>query len=145
METYLGCASFPLSTFLIFSNFSSHFWIENCEMSSISKLFPVFVVAVSAARYAVAPPPQFTGPQSGIGSWFQTDAASSYTNGRSWCGYSYSDTEPLFAPVIRPLVPPMSFLLYPTSSTPPFLRRRSSTIRIRVFCMLMKDEHSLWL
>ena len=48
---------------------------------------------------AVDPPPHFTGDQSGIGSWFNTNAASSSTNGNSWCGYPYSNDQPLFAPV----------------------------------------------
>ncbi|KAL8635729.1 MAG: hypothetical protein Q9228_006810, partial [Teloschistes exilis] len=48
---------------------------------------------------AVSPPPQFNGNQNGIGSWFQTNTADSHTNGHSWCGYPYSDDQPLFAPV----------------------------------------------
>ncbi|KAL9614691.1 MAG: hypothetical protein Q9167_000820 [Letrouitia subvulpina] len=47
---------------------------------------------------AVSPPPQFNGHQSGIGSWYQTNTASSHTNGHSWCGYPYRDDQPLFAP-----------------------------------------------
>ncbi|KAI4104321.1 MAG: hypothetical protein L6R37_003318 [Teloschistes peruensis] len=47
---------------------------------------------------AVSPPPQFNGNQNGIGSWFQTNTADSHTNGHSWCGYPYSDDQPLFAP-----------------------------------------------
>lgn len=42
----------------------------------------------------------FTGkPESGIGSWYRSDNAQDYTNGKSWCGYAYYDDSPLFAPV----------------------------------------------
>ncbi|KAL8718963.1 MAG: hypothetical protein Q9181_008128 [Wetmoreana brouardii] len=61
-----------------------------------SSLFVLCALAATVA--AVAPPPKFNGAQSGIGSWFQTNAASSSTNGHSWCGYPYSDDQPLFAP-----------------------------------------------
>lgn len=42
----------------------------------------------------------FTGkPESGIGSWYRANNAQDQTNGKSWCGYAYSDNSPLFAPV----------------------------------------------
>ncbi|KAL8949337.1 MAG: hypothetical protein Q9222_004541 [Ikaeria aurantiellina] len=56
------------------------------------------IISVAITQAAVSPPPQFNGDQSGIGSWFQTNAALSSTNGHSWCGYPYSDDQPLFAP-----------------------------------------------
>lgn len=61
--------------------------------------------AFALAQAAVSPPSQFNGKQSGIGSWFQTNAESSSTNGNSWCGYKYSDDQPLFAPVRHPFAP----------------------------------------
>ena len=57
------------------------------------------VAALPIAQTVISAPPQFNGDQSGIGSWFQTNAASSFTNGHSWCGCPYSDDQPLFAPV----------------------------------------------
>ncbi|MCJ1280470.1 hypothetical protein MMC21_008298 [Puttea exsequens] len=67
-------------------------------MSTRFLLFPILITFANAAIYPVAPPSQFNGPQSGIGSWFQTNQNSSHTNGDSWCGYAYSDDMPLFAP-----------------------------------------------
>lgn len=75
----------------------------------------VFIASVFAvAQAAVSSPSQFTGTQSGIGSWFQTNAESSSTNGNSWCGYPYSDDQPLFAPVRQraaPRKPPVTHML----------------------------------
>ena len=60
-------------------------------LSLISTVIHGEIIAVSSA------PPAFLGPQSGIGSWFYTDADG--TNGNSWCGYPYNDGMPIFAPV----------------------------------------------
>ncbi|KAL8998837.1 MAG: hypothetical protein Q9169_002175 [Polycauliona sp. 2 TL-2023] len=58
----------------------------------------VFVASAIAFAQAAVLPSQFTGAQSGIGSWFETNEESSSTNGNSWCGYQYTDDYPLFAP-----------------------------------------------
>lgn len=42
----------------------------------------------------------FTGSNSGIGSWYHTDASSDSTNGHSWCGFPYNDNVPGFAPSV---------------------------------------------
>ncbi|KAI4268459.1 MAG: hypothetical protein L6R38_007837, partial [Xanthoria sp. 2 TBL-2021] len=78
--------------------------------------YPVVFIAsaFAVAQAAVSPPSQFTGTQSGIGSWFQTNAESSSTHGNSWCGYPYSDDQPLFAPVRHrsaPRKPPFTYML----------------------------------
>lgn len=39
----------------------------------------------------------FPGQQTGIGSWFRANNKQDSTNGKSWCGYAYSDSDPLFA------------------------------------------------
>ena len=54
------------------------------KMLSYLLLFIAFTTLANAAiQGPVAPPSQFTGQQSGIGSWFQTNSASSYMNGHS--------------------------------------------------------------
>ena len=66
-------------------------------------LFSIFALvlvvrSIHADIIAVSSPPSaFSGAQSGIGSWFYTDADG--TNGNSWCGYPYNDGMPIFAPV----------------------------------------------
>jgi len=55
--------------------------------------------------YPVTVPPAadggsfFKGPQSGIGSWYRATAGQDDTNGKSWCGYSYFNSDPVFAVV----------------------------------------------
>lgn len=41
----------------------------------------------------------FSGPQSGIGSWYRASAGSDSTNGKSWCAYTYFNSDPIFAVV----------------------------------------------
>ncbi|KAF2753272.1 hypothetical protein EJ05DRAFT_209161 [Pseudovirgaria hyperparasitica] len=43
----------------------------------------------------------FAGPQTGIGSWFRADADQDATNGNSWCGYKYSNSDPIIAVSLR--------------------------------------------
>lgn len=45
--------------------------------------------------------PFFQGPQSGVGSWYRASANQDSTNGKSWCGYTYYNSDPLFAVVRR--------------------------------------------
>lgn len=40
-----------------------------------------------------------SGPQSAIGSWYRASAGADSTNGKSWCAYSYYNSDPIFAPV----------------------------------------------
>ncbi|KAM0747593.1 hypothetical protein T439DRAFT_383216 [Meredithblackwellia eburnea MCA 4105] len=40
----------------------------------------------------------FLGTNTGIASWFRTDNSADSTNGHSWCGSPYDDSEPGFAP-----------------------------------------------
>lgn len=77
--------------------------------------FASFAAAISIAVLARAethsvnlPSGFFNGPQTGIGSWFT--AVSEGTNGKSWCGYPYSDSDPVFA-VVRPEQTQMSRML----------------------------------
>ncbi|EAT76055.1 hypothetical protein HBI56_239510 [Parastagonospora nodorum] len=39
----------------------------------------------------------FNGPQTGIGSWFRANAEPDSTNGHSWCGYAYYNSDRIFA------------------------------------------------
>lgn len=41
----------------------------------------------------------FDGPQSGIGSWYRASAGQDSTNGKSWCAYTYYNSDPVFAVV----------------------------------------------
>ncbi|KAM0228917.1 hypothetical protein ACHAP5_011807 [Fusarium lateritium] len=72
-------------------------------MHSPFNLSLVAVIAashVSASVYPVTVPPGFfSGPQSGIGSWYRANSGADSTSGTSWCGYKYSNSDPLFAVV----------------------------------------------
>lgn len=51
-----------------------------------------------AATHAVNLPSNFhTGVQTGIGSWFQAVSDQDVTNGISWCGYKYTNSDPLIS------------------------------------------------
>jgi hypothetical protein len=41
---------------------------------------------------------RFLGKVTGLGSWFRANHGQDNTNGNSWCGYGYSDSDPIFAP-----------------------------------------------
>ncbi|KAF5579435.1 hypothetical protein FPCIR_11093 [Fusarium pseudocircinatum] len=43
----------------------------------------------------------FSGPQSGIGSWYRASTGQDSTNGQSWCGYKYYNSDPVFAPSLK--------------------------------------------
>ncbi|TFK47229.1 hypothetical protein OE88DRAFT_1648099 [Heliocybe sulcata] len=68
----------------------------------------VFLIALTGAGAALAdlvpaqpPNNNFGGTQSGIGSWFRANNAQDHTNGKSWCGFAYYDTDPVFAPSLK--------------------------------------------
>jgi hypothetical protein len=68
---------------------------------------------VSAAIYPVSVPVAadgsglFSGPQSGIGSWYRASASQDSTSGTGWCGIPYSNSDPVIA-VVRLINPPKS-------------------------------------
>ncbi|KAF5022178.1 hypothetical protein F66182_5765 [Fusarium sp. NRRL 66182] len=70
-------------------------------MPSITKAFffiGAIAAPVSAEIYPVTVPSGFfSGAQSGIGSWFRASANADDTNGQSWCGYDYANSDALFA------------------------------------------------
>ncbi|RGP81751.1 hypothetical protein FLONG3_136 [Fusarium longipes] len=43
----------------------------------------------------------FPGAQSGIGSWYRASTSQDSTNGQSWCGYKYYNSDPVFAPSLK--------------------------------------------
>jgi len=46
---------------------------------------------------SVSVPSNVKGTHTGIGSWFRADNAQDSTNGRSWCGFAYHNSDPGFA------------------------------------------------
>lgn len=69
-------------------------------LPSIITFMCALALPVYADVYPVTVPSGFfAGPQSGIGSWYRANAASDSTSGRSWCGYDYYNSDPLFAVV----------------------------------------------
>lgn len=71
-------------------------------MLSVTYIAALSALAASALAdiHNVAVPSGFyPGPQSGIGSWFRATAKADSTNGNSWCGYPYANSDPVFAPV----------------------------------------------
>ena len=58
------------------------------------------LVCLASSDIIKAPsmPSGFSGSQTGIGSWYQANTGRDSTNGHSWCGYPYTDNDPLFAP-----------------------------------------------
>ncbi|KAK5989389.1 hypothetical protein PT974_10908 [Cladobotryum mycophilum] len=62
-----------------------------------SALLSGATAAATAIHPTTLPAGFFHGPQTGIGSWYQANKASDHTNGKSWCGYSYANSDPLFA------------------------------------------------
>lgn len=72
------------------------------KMPSLTVLSMIGAIAapVAADIYNVnVPSGFFPGPQSGIGSWYRASTNQDSTNGQSWCGYGYSNSDPVFAPV----------------------------------------------
>lgn len=63
-----------------------------------------FVLALAAPAVAdvhktTVPAGFYSGPQQGIGSWFRASNGGDSTNGNSWCGYKYYNSDPVFAVV----------------------------------------------
>jgi len=91
-------------------------------MSSALSLATLLSIAASAsaATHAVNLPSGFhTGTQTGIGSWFRANAGADSTNGASWCGYKYSDSDPLIAVVcifLLVMLDPTNGIVKPLSS-----------------------------
>ena len=65
-----------------------------------------FALPALADVYPVTVPSGFfPGANSGIGSWYRANNAGDNTSGRSWCGFDYYNSDPLFAVVsLNPLV-----------------------------------------
>jgi hypothetical protein len=81
-----------------------HQRLTNVKMPSIS--YPIALVALAASALAdihnVQIPAGFydNGKQSnGVGSWYRASAGADSTNGKSWCAYSYYNSDPIFAVV----------------------------------------------
>ena len=72
-------------------------------MSNLKQLAALAMLAASALAdiYPVTVPsgPFNTGAHTGIGSWYRASAGADSTNGKSWCGYAYYNSDPIFAPV----------------------------------------------
>ncbi|KAL6915582.1 hypothetical protein FSHL1_007032 [Fusarium sambucinum] len=70
-------------------------------MNSIASFFflvGAIVAPVSASIYPVnVPSGFFPGAQSGIGSWYRASSNPDSTNGQSWCGYKYYNSDAVFA------------------------------------------------
>ncbi|KAL4728169.1 hypothetical protein ACLX1H_004905 [Fusarium chlamydosporum] len=71
------------------------------KMPSLYILSLAAVISATSVAASIHPVPLpsgfFTGQQSGIGSWYRANAGSDSTTGTSWCGYKYSNGDPLFA------------------------------------------------
>jgi hypothetical protein len=69
-----------------------------------SLTYPIALVILAASALADihnvnTPKGFFEGPQSGIGSWYRASAGQDSTNGKSWCAYTYYNSDPVFAVV----------------------------------------------
>jgi hypothetical protein len=70
------------------------------SLITLSMMIGAIASPVAADIYNVnVPSGFFPGPQSGIGSWYRASTNQDSTNGQSWCGYGYSNSDPVFAPV----------------------------------------------
>lgn len=70
------------------------------SLITLSMMVGTIATSVVADVYNVnVPSGFFPGPQSGIGSWYRASTGQDSTNGNSWCGYKYYNSDPLFAPV----------------------------------------------
>ncbi|KAG9187948.1 hypothetical protein G6011_01871 [Alternaria panax] len=68
----------------------------------LSLTYPIALVALIAPALAdihnvSLPPNFFDDPQSGVGSWYRASAGQDSTNGKSWCAYTYYNSDPVFA------------------------------------------------
>lgn len=73
-------------------------------------MYPLIAVSITLAAVAAqaaasvypvsVPQGFFPGSNNGvIGSWYRASAGQDATNGQSWCGYAYKDSDPIFAVV----------------------------------------------
>ncbi|KAJ6208011.1 hypothetical protein PSV09DRAFT_2373913 [Bipolaris maydis] len=58
------------------------------SLITMSSIIGAIAVPASAGIYSVT---------SGIGSWYRASASQDSTTGKSWCGYPYSNSDPVFA------------------------------------------------
>lgn len=73
-------------------------------MFSLNQLATLSILTVTSVAdiYEVNLPSwDLSGPQSAIGSWYRASAGADSTNGKSWCAYSYYNSDPIFAPVSK--------------------------------------------
>ncbi|KAF4953789.1 hypothetical protein FGADI_5782 [Fusarium gaditjirri] len=69
---------------------------------TFSVIVGTIMTSVVADIYNVnVPSGFFPGPQAGIGSWYRASAGQDSTNGKSWCGYTYFNSDPVFAPSLE--------------------------------------------
>ena len=71
-------------------------------MSNLRQLAALSILAASALAdiYPVNLPEwSLNGPQTGVGSWYRASASQDSTTGKSWCAYTYYNSDPVFAPV----------------------------------------------
>jgi len=71
--------------------------------------YPIALVILAASALADihnvnTPQGFFEGPQTGIGSWYRANAGADATNGKSWCAYTYYNSDPIFAVVCSSFV-----------------------------------------
>lgn len=70
------------------------------SLIALSMVVGTIATPVLADIYNVnVPSGFFSGAQSGIGSWYRASTGQDSTNGQSWCGYKYYNSDPVFAPV----------------------------------------------
>ncbi|KAF1928457.1 uncharacterized protein M421DRAFT_420999 [Didymella exigua CBS 183.55] len=68
----------------------------------LSLTYPIALASLAASALADIhnvnlPSNFFDTPQSGIGSWYRASAGQDSTNGKSWCAYTYYNSDPIFA------------------------------------------------
>ncbi|KAF4967834.1 hypothetical protein FZEAL_10476 [Fusarium zealandicum] len=66
-------------------------------VTSLCTLGAITAPVAASIHPVTLPSGFFSGPQSGIGSWYRATANADDTNGHSWCGYEYSNSDPVFA------------------------------------------------
>ncbi|KLO78941.1 uncharacterized protein LW93_4264 [Fusarium fujikuroi] len=72
------------------------------SLIAFSMVVGTIATSVVADIYNVnVPSGFFSGPQSGIGSWYRASTGQDSTNGQSWCGYKYYNSDPVFAPSLK--------------------------------------------
>lgn len=71
------------------------------SLTTMSITLAAIAAQASASIYPVSIPQGFfPGANDGvIGSWYRASAGQDATNGQSWCGYTYKNSDPIFAVV----------------------------------------------